>query len=282
MGFLDHIRACNQADLALFVPFQADGLEIGHIHRAEIHRLEEFHEIFVVDENAVSLASSLKYIEDRSSAIAHVVNGLTTAGVIPHGAPEIYPATTGFGAKPLFEIDRSAVPFFGLRAYGVHVNGFVHGPDDQMSLWIGRRGTDVRICPGMLDNMVAGGQPIGLGLLENVVKEAEEEAGIPIELAQTAISVGNISYVMDTEQGLRPDTMFCFDLELPVGFEPACQDGSVAEYYLWPVERVAEIVETSFEFKFNCNLVIIDFLIRHGFIDKSHPQFAALKAGLGR
>ena len=40
--------------------------------------------------------------------------------------------------------------------------------------------------PGMLDNMVAGGQPAGLSLMENVVKEAGEEAGIPCAVAGTA------------------------------------------------------------------------------------------------
>lgn len=40
----------------------------------------------------------------------------------------------------------------------------------------------------------------------------------------------------------------------------------VEEFALWPIERVAHTVATTTEFKTNCNLVIIDFLVRHGFI----------------
>ena len=37
----------------------------------------------------------------------------------------------------------------------------------------------------------------------------------------------------------------------------------------------------TFEFKYNCNLVIIDFLIRHGLIDAdTEPDYVALCLGL--
>jgi hypothetical protein len=43
----------------------------------------------------------------------------------------------------------------------------------------------------MLDNMVAGGQPLGIGLMENVIKECGEEAGIPEAIARRAIPIGD-------------------------------------------------------------------------------------------
>ncbi len=49
---------------------------------------------------------------------------------------------------------------------------------------------------------------------------------------------------------------------------------------LWPVQRVAETVLTTTKFKQNCNLVIIDFLIRHGFIAPETPGFLELCATL--
>jgi len=40
-------------------------------------------------------------------------------------------------------------------------------------------------------------------------------------------------------------------------------------------------VRDSFEFKFNCNLCIIDFLVRHGVIDPDNePDYTALAHGL--
>src|SRR5258705_444200 len=84
-----------------------------------------------------------------------------------------------------------------------------------------------------------------------LVKEAEEEASIPPELATTAVPVGAVSYCLETEEGLRPDVLFCYDLEVPADFVPVNRDGEVAEFQLWPMERVLETVAETTEFKFN-------------------------------
>ena len=44
----------------------------------------------------------------------------------------------------------------------------------------------------MLDNMVAGGISCGVGIYETMVKECQEEAGIPPELAKKVVPVGAI------------------------------------------------------------------------------------------
>jgi hypothetical protein len=41
-----------------------------------------------------------------------------------------------------------------------------------------------------------------------------------------------------------------------------------------------ELVRTSDAFKFNCSLVVIDFLIRNGLIGPEHPEYLDLAAGL--
>ena len=41
-------------------------------------------------------------------------------------------------------------------------------------------------------------------------------------------------------------------------------------------------VRDTCEFKDNCNLVLIDFFIRHGLIDEAHPGYVKMKQGLGR
>ena len=51
---------------------------------------------------------------------------------------------------------------------------------------------------------------------------------------------------------------------------------------LWPIARVAEIVRDTREFKFNCNLVIIDFLVRHGLIAPEYPEYLEIVKGLRR
>jgi hypothetical protein len=42
----------------------------------------------------------------------------------------------------------------------------------------------------MLDHIAAGGQPHGIGIMENVIKECGEEANIDPSVASKAIPVG--------------------------------------------------------------------------------------------
>jgi len=282
MTYLDHIDACNHHDLSNYRPFEVDGVTVGYVSFALVERLQAFPEVFSIGETVVSFEASYTDFESRSRAIATVVASLSGEGSLPPIRGEIYPVALNFTDTPYFQLDRGAIAAFGVRAFGVHVNGFVRNPDGSIDMWIARRAGDRMAYPDMLDNIVAGGQPIGLGLLENVVKECGEEAGIPPELAGTATSTGAISYVYDADDGLKPDMMFCYDLELPGDFQPRNTDGEVAAFYRMPLSEVAEIVETSFDFKFNCSLVIIDFLIRHGFIPPEHPDYLALIQGLRR
>jgi 8-oxo-dGTP pyrophosphatase MutT (NUDIX family) len=252
-----------------------DGEAVGHVRHEFAQHLSAFGDVFRVSTDRVRLAQSLHSYADRTRAVAAVLGELERQGVIDASRHEPFPVTTAFGSPALFEIERTAVPYFGLRAFGLHMNGYVRRADG-MHLWIGRRSWTRPICPGMLDNTVAGGQPVGLTLMENLIKECGEEASIPPELARQAAPVGCISYLLEWPQGLKPDAMFCYDLELPADFTPVSQDGEIEEFFLWPVERAGEIVRDTREFKFNCNLVIIDFLIRHGLLPPEHPDYVEI------
>ena len=176
-------------------------------------------------------------------------------------------------------MDRASVPYFGVRAFGQHLNAYVRD-GGEVKVWVARRSADRRVYPNHLDNMVAGGLPWGVGLGDNLRKECREEADVPSSLADRAVPVGAVTYCRDSERGLKPDVMYCYDLELPVWFVPRCTDGEVSEFYLWPVQRLLETVRDTGEFKLNCNLVIIDFLIRHGLIDQDAPDYLEIIQGL--
>ncbi len=233
--------------------------------------------IFEIEKGAIHLNARLASVEDRTRALAEVVDALAADGLRVRG--ETYAVRERFTDPPVMMVDRAAVPYFGFRAYGVHMNGYTRDGGD-FRMWIGRRAADRVVCPDMLDNMVAGGQPAGLGLMENLLKECAEEAAIPPDLAARAVPVGAISYCMEAPEGLKPDVMFCYDLELPADFQPWNTDGEIAEFYLMPVEEVAAMVRDTQAFKFNCNLVIIDFLLRHGVMPPEDPDYLDLLKGL--
>jgi 8-oxo-dGTP pyrophosphatase MutT (NUDIX family) len=162
-------------------------------------------------------------------------------------------------------LDRGALPLFGIIGVGVHLNGYVRRPDG-VHLWVAKRAADKKLDPGKLDNLVAGGVPAGLSPFETLLKEAAEEAALPAGLARQAVPVGQFAYAMERPEGLRRDVIFAYDLELPEDFVPVPADGEVEGCSLWPAERVLETVREEQKFKFNVNLVLIDFLLRFGLV----------------
>lgn len=279
MTVLDHIQHCNAHDLSAFRPFLINGERVGWINDAVAEVLSHI-DGFEVDRGKIALAATLASFDARSKALADASIALLEAGLIRSFRNELYGVKNRWTDPALAAIDRGAVAAFGLRSFGVHVNGWVAGASSP-DLWIGTRSMTSAVAPGKLDNMVAGGQPHGLTLMENVIKESAEEANIPPALATQAKPVGAISYVMETPAGIRPDVLFCFDLELPESFTPTNTDGETSVFQRMPATAAGNIVATSERFKFNCNLVVAHFLIRHGLINPdSEPDYQAIVRGL--
>jgi isopentenyldiphosphate isomerase len=280
MAFLDHIRHANNWNRADFRPFSVAGHIVGHVRLDRVERLRAFPETFIISPDHIALAPGLDDFASRSTAMEEVLGVLRDEGAFQGWRGEYFPVMREWGDEPLMQVERATAPWFGIRSWGVHINGVVRR-DGGLHMWIARRARGKPTYSGMLDNMVAGGQPIGLGLMENIVKECAEEADIPADMASRACAAGAISYCHQYADGVKPDQQFCYDLELPPDFRPRNTDGEVESFELWPIERVAETVRETFEFKFNCNLVIIDFLIRHGMIDADRESgYMALCLGL--
>ena len=281
MSYLDHIEGLNRYRPAEFVPFHIDGALVGQVRPAFARELARWHAVFQFDEQGLSLVAPLRGFEARSRAVAGVIDRLRADGVINRHHGEPYRVAADFASPPLLMIDRASVAWFGIRAYGQHLNAYVLDGGG-MKMWLGRRSRSKPSFPGMLDQLVAGGLPYGIPLAVNLAKECWEEAAIPAELAARARPVGTVSYCCETGNGLKPDVLFNYDLELPAGFVPHANDGEMEEFLLLPLAEVAEIVDTGEAFKPNCNLVVIDFLIRHGVLPPDHPDYVALTEGLHR
>ena len=255
------------------------GLQVGEVKHSFADHLAEIAVTFRRDTDALYWLPPANDFATRNQVMAELTETLLATRLLPYCHGELYPVTTGDRDQPVFLMDRALAPYFGVRAFGQHMNGYIRR-NGEIHMWIARRSLQKRHEPGKLDNMVAGGFPWGLSLQENLAKECWEEAGIPAELAAQALATGFIAYRCETEWGLKPDTMYCYDLELPDDFIPRCTDGEVEEFHLWPLEQVAQQVHDTENVKLNCNLVIIDFLIRHGYITEEHSEYADLMTGL--
>src|SRR5690349_19794821 len=136
MSFLDRIRECNTHDLGNFRPFVVAGQRVGWVRHGFAEKLAEFADTFDVVREAVRLSDRFGDFEQRSAALDKVVRKLEAEGAIKGRRDEYYPISTSFAAEPLARIERAAIPPFGLRAYGVHMNGYVRRADG-IHMWIG-------------------------------------------------------------------------------------------------------------------------------------------------
>jgi 8-oxo-dGTP pyrophosphatase MutT (NUDIX family) len=299
------VHRCNAspAELAALVPWYIGTAHVGLVRPALARTLAGKHgDVFLLEEEgdgtALRLAPHLAAADApaRTAALAPVLASLRDDGTITGWRGEAYPVTLAFGAPPLATVERAAAPHLGVRAYGVHVNGWVRGGGDgggegghgegdnpaSLSLWVARRAADKPTWPGKLDHIAAGGQPANLGVTANVIKECGEEAGIPPSLAARARPAGVVSYTAMQAAGPKRDVLFVYDLELPRDFTPRPVDGEVDSFELLPLAAVADLVASTDEFKDNCNLVITDFLIRKGFLAPECEGYLDLVAGLRR
>ncbi len=279
MSYLQHIQQCNQYRPDRFIPFIFAESTIGEVKLPFARQLISLSKAFSIDNNSLKWSPSKTDFSSLNLAMSELTEMLVKVKLVSYRHDELYPVTTGNRDQALFLMDRAVVPYFGVAAFGQHLNGFVRS-NGNIFMWIARRSQHKRHAPGKLDNLVAGGLPWGLKPEQNLAKECWEEAAIPADVAAQALAVGSISYRCETEAGVKPDTMFCYDLELAEDFIPRCTDGEVEEFQLQPLDKIAQIVHDSNDFKLNCNLAIIDFLIRHGYITSEHPEYQDLIQGL--
>ncbi|KAK7314511.1 hypothetical protein VNO77_33037 [Canavalia gladiata] len=283
--FFHKVQRCNRASekQSEFLPFVVEDHVVGFIHNGFAENLRGFGDVFVFPKDecnggpngdCVSLHPSLKTAEERTEAVGYVIGSLGEEQ-IPGIRNEHYPVTSSFGAPIFFSLERAAAPYFGIKVYGIHMIGYVE-MDGQKHLWIGKRSDTKPTYPGMLDHLAAGGLPHGIDCQENVVKECEEEAGIPRSISIEAIPVSAVSYKDINGYRYKRDVLFCYDLKLPKNFIPKNEDGEVESFKLIPVRQVAEVIRRTQFFKPNCTLVIIDFLFRHGYIRPEYHGYLDL------
>jgi len=255
VSILDHIQRCNAHDLTAYKPFLIAGERVGWVNDAVMDVLNGIDGFDVVSQ-AVAISPSLETFADRSGTLAEGSIALLEAGLIRGLRNELYGVKNRWTDRAHAVVDRGAVTAFGLISYGIHVNGWVPNVGEP-DLWIGTRSMSSGVDPGKL------------------------EANVPPALAAQAKPVGAISYVMETPAGIRPDVLYCFDLELLPAVTPENTDGETSAFQRMPASTAGQIVATSERFKFNCNLVVAHFLLRHGLINPDNePDYQTIARGL--
>lgn len=239
-------------------------------------------EVEINHEDRTVLAFSQATEKERSQTVATLTSYWRenkTFQLLSGWRNELFPVY-GRGNKLIYNVERAASGLFGVVTYGIHMTAYVSAPEAShgIKLWVPRRSATKQTYGGMLDNTVAGGLATGEEPFGALVRECAEEASLPEEIAKNSKGHGAItySYIRDSRAGgetglCQPEVEHVYDLELPTDVVPKPCDTEVECFYLWTVENVQEAMKRG-EFKPNCAMVLLDFFIRRGIINKENEE----------
>ncbi len=165
-----------------------------------------------------------------------------------------------FGAKSFFNIQRSLLSIFGFPQYGVHCNAWskINGIT---YFYLAKRSKKLDDFPNLYDNLIGGGQPTGISIIQNLKKEAFEEAGIK-KISERKLKRGNtIKYFHNHNNRAFSGIIFTYDLEMTGENKFVNMDGEVQSFKCIAIDELYKILEKNM-LKPNAIIPIADFFLR--------------------
>lgn len=279
-----------------------EGAKVGFVCRFVLDEMlqyaaEEVKSAFTVDESTSEIRFTSDDFETRNSQIAAIANILREKSDIEDlkGWRDERYAVWSPSHEPYVLVERSMAGPLGIITYGVHINGyFFDDSTKEIRFWIPRRSATKPTWPYILDNMVAGGIGYPCGIYETVLKESMEEANLEKEVIEKGISSGGVvSYLFyqgnpandhfnNQKSYIVGEVEHVYDMKLDHTVIPKPNDGEVDSFNVMSLPEVMEALQNG-EFKPNCALVMIDFLVRHGYITTNNePRYLELSNKMHR
>ena len=248
------------------VHLHVDGCNVGIVPRETLN-LPRTDSVFVLDQSESRLEfNPILNAETRTVALENILLEWKRMGVVClQGWRNERFAVYGLQSNVLFEIERAGVGLFGLRSYGVHVNGITNN-----KMWVSRRSSTKTTYPCMLDQISGGGLSQGTPV-QCAVRECWEEASIPLSLTAHLEHVGEVRFWHCKSGQYVATTEYVYDLEIPSSFVPTPNDSEVCEFHLLTIDEVRGCLLNK-EFTPSASAVVIDYLIRHGCVEASECE----------
>lgn len=282
-----------EEDLFYWKFLSHDGVLLGYIVPEIADRLIAS-EHFQVDksEQLVMLHPSLDTFEKRNNIFAEIaLQWKQSDELLAKGWRDELYTIYNPRSVPYMLLERAFSCLLGVATYGVHINGYVPASktkDNVLKMWVPRRSPNKATYPGKLDNTIAGGLAHPYGIWENVVKECYEEGGLSAEFVENHIkATGVITYLCQPygpKGHAQPEVEYTYDLEFDseTGTVPFPVDGEAEDFQLMSIEEVKARMLAG-EFKPNCGLVIVDFLMRHGYVTpENEPNYLEIVTRIHR
>lgn len=280
MDLLTVVQQCHNDDpwsdsslTPFFLSQPPKGVQIGFLPPSVVEAIEEDIQhkrsdaiCISKDKKQIWLNDTLQTNKAKTEALKEIVESWRDRNLFPDPLKgwrnELY-SIYGPDRKEAFALERSACALFGLATFGVHATAYT----SNYKIWVPKRAHNKSTWPGYLDNSVAGGITAGDSPFDSMVRECGEEAGMEESLARSAMKQnGVISYFYRTKLGWRqPEVEYTYDILVPDSFQPKPVDGEAESFELMEIDQIIPLMKQG-KFKPNCALVLIDFLIRHGFL----------------
>jgi len=251
-------------DPASKLRLMVDGCQVGWLPRAHAEILRGMGCILGPEGDGATaeLLPGRNEFSTRSAALEALARQLADAGHVRGWRDELFAVTPALDAPAFGVIERAAARFLGLLTFASHMNGILQG---ETAFWISRRSAAKAVDPGLWDNLVAGGMPHGSDPLATLVRECEEESGIPASLARGAQAHGHIEVLREIPEGVQWEHVYVYDLALPASFIPHNRDGEVAEHRRIEPPALLAIMSAG-TMTVDATLVTLDALRRRGWL----------------
>ncbi|MBS91839.1 MAG: hypothetical protein CMM95_02145 [Rickettsiales bacterium] len=165
-----------------------------------------------------------------------------------------------FGKNSFFNIQRSLLSIFGFPQYGVHCNAWSR-KNGNTFFHLAKRSRKLDDFPGLYDNLIGGGQPTGISIIQNLEKEAFEEAGLKKKSINKWKRGNTINYFHNHKNSAFFGIIFVYDLKIIEKSKFINMDGEVEKFDCFNVDEIYKILEKKM-LKPNSIIPIADFFLR--------------------
>ena len=199
--------------------------------------------------------------EAARSALNALLKSWHEAGVFSRWRGEELDVLDPETFAPLFPLEREGRVLLGLTMTGALLNGAVIG-DGALHLWIAQRAKNKSIAPLQWDCLANGAVGTGETAREALAREAWEEAGVPENLLEHAVSAAQFTITHHDGEYVFYERAHCFDVTLPASFAPFNHDGEVERFELATISRLHAMLEEG-AFTLDASLAIKNWLGRN-------------------
>ena len=135
------------------LPFICENSQVGLISPSVLPHLNNYPDVFNINKESVTLSDNLTTMQERNNAMEQVLLDLKakdTFLALRGWRSEYNEIKKQFSSPALFKMERCAAPIFGVRQYGVAINGYVRHSTMGLSIWMQKRSSNKQTGPGKL------------------------------------------------------------------------------------------------------------------------------------